>query len=128
MRQFGNNVGIAFQIKDDIFDYGTSENIGKPTGIDIKEQKMTLPLIYTLNHVEKKVKKRIINTIKNHNKDNSRVQEVIELVISTGGIKYAEKQMHSYKEKALTILKKLPESDAKSSLELLVNYSIERDK
>jgi octaprenyl-diphosphate synthase len=128
MRQFGHNVGIAFQIKDDIFDYGTSENIGKPTGIDIKEQKMTLPLIYTLNNVEKKVKKRIINTIKNHNKETPRVQEVIELVISTGGIKYAEKQMHFYKEKALTILKTFPESDAKASLELLVNYSIERDK
>ena len=128
MRQFGNNVGIAFQIKDDIFDYGTSKNIGKPTGIDIKEQKMTLPLIYTLNNVEKKVKKRIINTIKNYNKDTSRVQEVIELVISTGGIEYAEKKMNYYKEKALTILKKFPESDAKSSLELLVNYSIERDK
>jgi octaprenyl-diphosphate synthase len=128
MRQFGDSVGIAFQIKDDIFDYGTSEKIGKPTGIDIKEKKMTLPLIYTLNNVEKTAKKRIINTIKNHNTDKIRVQEVIELVISTGGIKYAEEQMHFYKDKALNILNQFPESDAKTSLELLVNYSIERDK
>jgi len=128
MRQFGDYIGVAFQIKDDIFDYGTSEKIGKPTGIDIKEKKMTLPLIYTLNNVEKKVKKRIINTVKNHNTDKIRVQEVIELVISTGGIKYAEEQMHFYKDKALTILNQFPESDAKTSLELLVNYSIERDK
>ena len=128
MRQFGDYIGVAFQIKDDIFDYGTSEKIGKPTGIDIKEKKMTLPLIYTLNNVEKKVKKRIINTVKNHNTDKIRVQEVIELVISTGGIKYAEEQMHFYKDKALTILNQFPESDAKASLELLVNYSIERDK
>ncbi len=128
MRQFGDYVGIAFQIKDDIFDYGTSEKIGKPTGIDIKEKKMTLPLIYTLNNIEKKLKKRIINTVKNHNTDKIRVQEVIELVISTGGIKYAEEQMHFYKDKALAILQEFPESDAKASLELLVNYSIERDK
>ena len=110
MRQFGDYIGVAFQIKDDIFDYGTSEKIGKPTGIDIKEKKMTLPLIYTLNNVEKKVKKRIINTVKNHNTDKIRVQEVIELVISTGGIKYAEEQMHFYKDKALTILNQFPKS------------------
>jgi len=128
MRQFGDNVGIAFQIKDDIFDYGSSEKIGKPTGIDIKEKKMTLPLIYTLNNVEKPVKKRIINTVKNHNTDSKRVHEVIDLVIKTGGIKYAEEKMHHYKNKALDILKEFPESDAKASLELLVNYSIERDK
>ena len=89
---------------------------------------MTLPLIYTLNNVEKKAKKRIINTVKNHNTDEMRVQEVIELVISTGGIKYAEEQMHLYKDNALAILKEFPESDAKESLALLVNYSIERDK
>jgi len=128
MRSFGNYVGIAFQIKDDIFDYGTGEKIGKPTGIDIKEKKMTLPLIYTLNNVDKSTRKRIINTVKNHNTNKKRVQEVIDLVINSGGIKYAEEKMHYYKDKALNILREFPESEAKASLELLVNYSIDREK
>ena len=128
MERFGELVGIAFQIKDDIFDYGTGEHIGKPTGIDIKEQKMTLPLIYTLNNVDRKQRRRIINTVKNHNKDKKRVQEVIDLVIAIGGIKYAEKRMHEFKEEALALLPEFPDNEAKKSLELLVNYSIERVK
>lgn len=128
MEQFGNLVGIAFQIKDDIFDYGTGDKIGKPTGIDIKEQKMTLPLIYTLNNVDAATRKNIIRTVKRYNTDKQKVQEVINLVIETGGIKYADKVMHEYKDKALAILEEFPDSDAKESLKLLVNYSINREK
>lgn len=128
MEEFGNFVGIAFQIKDDIFDYGTGDKIGKPTGIDIKEQKMTLPLIYTLNNVDSATRKKIIRTVKRHNTDKQRVQEVVNLVVETGGIKYADKVMHEYKDKALDILEEFPESEAKESLKLLVNYSINREK
>lgn len=128
MEQFGNLVGIAFQIKDDIFDYGTGDKIGKPTGIDIKEQKMTLPLIYTLNNVDAATRKNIIRTVKRHNTDKQKVQEVVNLVIETGGIKYADKVMHEYKDKALAILDEFPQSEAKESLQLLVNYSINREK
>tara|TARA_B110000014_G_scaffold209749_1_gene161349 strand:- start:1635 stop:2612 length:978 start_codon:yes stop_codon:yes gene_type:complete len=128
MRQFGENVGLAFQIKDDIFDFGSSENIGKPTGIDIKERKMTLPLIYTLNNVDVAQKKRIINTIKNHNEDTNRVQEVIEMVIANGGIEYSEKKMFEYKEKALALIKGFPDNPSKNALIGLVDYSIARNK
>jgi len=128
MEQFGNLVGIAFQIKDDIFDYGTGDKIGKPTGIDIKEQKMTLPLIYTLNNVDAATRKNIIRTVKRHNTDKQKVQEVVNLVIETGGIKYADKVMHEYKDKALAILDEFPQSEPKESLQLLVNYSINREK
>ena len=125
---FGEKVGIAFQIKDDLFDYTQSSFIGKPTGIDIREQKMTLPLIYTLNNVDKKTKNGIINTVKNHHKNDKQVAELIVLVKNTGGLKYASKIMKNYQKEALTILSKFPDSDAKNSLELLVNYVINRKK
>ena len=128
MYQFGINVGMAFQIKDDIFDFGSSVEIGKPTGIDIKERKMTLPLIYTLNNVSKKVKNRIINTFKKHNEDPERVQEVIQLVIDNGGIEYSERKMLEYKEKALSYIDELPENESKKSLISLLEYSISRTK
>ena len=128
MENIGINVGMAFQIKDDIFDYGTSENIGKPTGIDIKERKLTLPLIYTLNKVNKPEKRKIINVIKKDKQDPKLVQEIIQLVIDEGGIKYAEKIMHEFKDKALLDLKEFPESDAKKSFIGLINYSINRTK
>ena len=128
MYQFGINVGMAFQIKDDIFDFGSSAEIGKPTGIDIKERKMTLPLIYTLNNVSKKVKNRIINTFKNHNEDPQRVQEVIQLVIENGGIEYSERKMLEYKEKALGYIKDFPENESKKALISLLEYSISRTK
>lgn len=128
MENIGTNVGMAFQIKDDIFDYGTSENIGKPTGIDIKERKLTLPLIYTLNKVNKPEKRKIINVIKKDKQDPKLVQEIIQLVIDEGGIKYAEKIMHEFKDKALLDLKEFPESDAKKSFIGLINYSINRTK
>jgi octaprenyl-diphosphate synthase len=125
MRYFGELIGMAFQIKDDLFDY-TDEAIGKPTGIDIKEQKMTLPLIYTLNHCSSKEKSWIINSIKNHNKDKKRVKEVIALVKKIGGLTYAEQKMKEFQQDALQILKDFPSSTYKDSLELMVNYVIER--
>ncbi len=127
MRWFGELIGMAFQIKDDLFDYGDAA-IGKPTGIDIKEQKMTLPLIYTLNHCTSKKKKWLINSIKNHNKNKKRVNEVIDFVKVSGGLEYATTIMHEYKDKALAILSEYPESDYKSSLVLMVNYVIDRKK
>jgi len=126
MRAFGEAVGIAFQIKDDLFDYGTDKSIGKPTGIDIKEKKMTLPLIYSLNNATWLQKRKIINIVKNHNNDPARVAEVISFVIDSGGIQYAEKSMNEYREKALNVLKEFPDNEAKTSLGQLVNYVIER--
>ena len=128
MHQFGIFTGIAFQIKDDLFDYGSGEEIGKPTGIDIKEKKMTLPLIYALAQSGWMEKRKIINTIKNNSEDTERVQEVIEFVIKKGGIPYAEKAMHQYKDKALNVLREFPDSDAKAALEQLVIYTTERKK
>ncbi len=127
MRRFGELIGMAFQIKDDLFDYG-EEQIGKPTGIDIKEQKMTLPLIYVLNNSTSKEKKWIINSIKNHNKDKKRVKEVIALVKANGGLDYAVTKMKEYQKEALSILNDYPSSTYKDSLILMVNYVIERKK
>tara|TARA_R110002124_G_scaffold50323_6_gene146583 strand:- start:13886 stop:14821 length:936 start_codon:yes stop_codon:yes gene_type:complete len=126
-RKFGELIGMAFQIKDDLFDYG-EERIGKPTGIDIKEQKMTLPLIYVLNKCSKAEKKWLINSIKNHNKDKKRVKEVIAFVKANGGLEYAVEKMLAYKEEALALLNTYPDSEYKSSLELMVNYVVDRKK
>ncbi len=126
MHKFGELIGIAFQIKDDLFDYSEAK-IGKPTGIDIKEKKMTLPLIYTLNHCSKEEKKWLINSVKNHNKDKKRVKEVIEFVKKNQGIEYTSAKMKEYHEKALTILNEYPDSPYKESLTLMVNYVIERE-
>lgn len=127
MRKFGELIGMAFQIKDDLFDYGT-EKIGKPTGIDIKEQKMTLPLIYTLNNCSKKEKNWIINSVKNKNKDPKTVKEVIAFVKSSGGLEYAVSKMKTFQQEALQLLDYYPESPFKNSLILMVNYVIERKK
>src|SRR6056297_3667109 len=127
MRKFGELCGMAFQIKDDLFDYG-NERIGKPTGIDIKEQKMTLPLIYTLNHCSKKEKSWVINSIKNHNKNKTRVKEVISFVKQQGGLDYAVEKMLWYRDEALDLLQTYPESEYGSALELMVNYVVDRDK
>ena len=127
MRQFGELIGMAFQIKDDLFDYGTQQ-IGKPTGIDIKEQKMTLPLIYVLNHCSKKEKSWLINSIKKYNKDSKRVKEVISFVKDNGGLEYAVSKMKTFQEQALQLLEPFPESPYKESLILMVNYVIERNK
>lgn len=126
MHKFGELIGIAFQIKDDLFDYSEAK-IGKPTGIDIKEKKMTLPLIYTLNHCSKEEKKWLINSVKNHNKDKKRVKEVIEFVKKNQGIEYTSAKMKEYHEKALAILDEYPDSPYKESLISMVNYVIERE-
>jgi octaprenyl-diphosphate synthase len=126
MRAFGEAVGIAFQIKDDLFDYGDGSNIGKPTGIDIKEKKMTLPLIYALNNASFFEKRRIINIVKNNNNDPEKVALVIDFVVKSGGIQYAESRMRDYRDKALKILSELPESPSRTSLAALVNYTTER--
>ena len=126
MRKFGEYIGIAFQIKDDLFDY-TDDKIGKPTGIDIKEQKMTLPLIYTLNTCSKKDKSWIINSIKKHNKDKKRVKEIITFVKENGGIEYTTNKMLDYRNKALAILENYPASAYKTSLLGMINYVVERD-
>tara|TARA_B100000941_G_scaffold3689_1_gene2396 strand:+ start:830 stop:1807 length:978 start_codon:yes stop_codon:yes gene_type:complete len=124
--KIGENIGIAFQIKDDLFDYG-KKKIGKPRGIDIKEKKLTLPLIYTLNEVDKNKRKWLIKSIKKHNKDKSRVKEIIALVKDTGGLNYAVEKMNYYHKIALDDLKKLPENEFKESLIDMINYVIERD-
>ena len=126
-RKFGELCGMAFQIKDDLFDYG-GQKIGKPTGIDIKEQKMTLPLIYALNHCSKKEKSWVINSIKNHNKDKKRVKVVIAFVKEKGGLDYAVSKMLQYRNEALELLDTYPESDYKSALQLMVNYVVDRKK
>jgi octaprenyl-diphosphate synthase len=128
MKKFGELVGMAFQIKDDIFDYGSGEKIGKPTGIDIKERKMTLPLIYALNNSEKPERRKMVNIVKNHNEDPKKVQEVIDFVIRKNGVTYAAKKMHEYKDAALTILNTFPETPARKSLEGLVMYTVNREK
>lgn len=125
MRLFGEKIGISFQIKDDLFDFGTSD-VGKPLGIDIKEKKMTLPLIYALDHASKTDKKRIIKIIKKYNTDKVKVNEVIEFVRKSGGLEYAEEIMNRYRTDAFEILKELPASEAKNSLEELVLYVTER--
>ncbi len=126
-RKFGELCGMAFQIKDDLFDYG-SEQIGKPTGIDIKEQKMTLPLIYALNQSDTEQRRWLINSIKNHNKNKKRVKEVIAYVKEKGGLEYAVTKMLEFKDKALKMLDNYPDSDYKSSLTLMVNYVVDRKK
>ncbi len=128
MRAFGENVGIAFQIKDDLFDYNASSIIGKPTGIDIKEKKMTLPLIHSLQKASDKDRKWIINTVKNHNTNKKKVSKVIDYVIQSGGIDYAHKKMLEYRNAAIEILHSFESNEARLSLESLVNYTIERKK
>lgn len=124
-RSFGEKLGISFQIKDDLFDYG-HDNIGKPTGIDIKEKKMTLPLIYTLQQVDESTKRSIIYIVKNQNKDKKKVQEVIEIVKKTGGLEYARQKMLAYQKEALDILHQFPASEARNAMESLVGYVTQR--
>ena len=128
MRKFGELIGIAFQMKDDLFDYYNEDVIGKPTGIDIKEQKMTLPLIYTLRNCDRKQKKFIIQTVKNHNTNSDRVSKVLEIVKKSGGINYTVEKMKTYQEEALSLLKTFDDNESRKSLELLVNFVIERKK
>tara|TARA_Y200000002_G_scaffold133890_1_gene110376 strand:+ start:809 stop:1786 length:978 start_codon:yes stop_codon:yes gene_type:complete len=125
MHKLGELIGMAFQIKDDLFDYG-KKKIGKPVGIDIREKKMTLPLIHVLNKSSKSDKRTIINIIKNRNKNKTKVDELIQLVKEKGGIEFAEEKMNFYRQKALKILREFPKNDYRDSLELILNYVIER--
>lgn len=126
MHSFGENVGMAFQIKDDLFDYRNDGLSGKPNGTDIKEKKMTLPLIFMLSELSYLDRRKVINTIKNHNNNPAKVSAVIEKVNNSGGIEYANKKMIEYKDRALKILSDFPYSESRSSLEKLVVYTTER--
>jgi len=125
LRQFGEKVGIAFQIKDDLFDYGT-EDVGKPTGNDIKEKKLTLPLIYTLSHLDKATRREVIYIIRNQNRDRGKVQYVIRKVAETGGIDYAIRCMNVYRDEALAILHEFEDNEVRRALEELVRYTTDR--
>ena len=125
MKLFGEKAGIAFQIKDDLFDYG-KEDIGKPTGNDIREKKLTLPLIYTLNNVDPATKRSMIYIIKNENKNARKVKFVIDTVVETGGIKYATQKMNAYRDEALAILNEFPDNPVRKALEELVRYTTDR--
>ncbi|MDG2146957.1 MAG: polyprenyl synthetase family protein [Flavobacteriaceae bacterium] len=126
MYEFGKLLGIAFQIKDDLFDYG-EKKIGKPLGIDIRERKVTLPFIYSLSVLNLEDKKWIINTIKSHNKDKNRVLKAISKIKESGGLDYASKKMEMYKDNAVKILDGFPNSPYKESLILLANFVTTRD-
>ncbi len=126
MRIFGEKTGIAFQIKDDLFDYGNA-NIGKPTGNDIKEKKLTLPLIYTLNNVSYLLRKKLIYIVKNENDNKDKVRYVIDEVHKAGGIEYAKQKMMAYRDEALAVLYHFPDSDVRKGLEELVRYTTDRN-
>lgn len=126
MQDFGTFTGMAFQIKDDLFDYLSSNVIGKPVGIDIKEQKMTLPLIHTLKMANEADRKYYFNTIKHYNNDKKRVKELIDFVKKSGGLDYAVTIMKDFQKKAKNILDEFPDSEAKHSLHLMLDYVIER--
>jgi octaprenyl-diphosphate synthase len=125
MKLFGEKAGIAFQIKDDLFDYG-SASIGKPTGNDIKEKKLTLPLIYTLNNAEPSKKKELIYLLKNENRQKKNIQYIIDEVIKAGGITYAAETMNRYRDEAITILHQFPQNEIRDGLEALVRYTTDR--
>ena len=128
MKIFGEKVGIAFQIKDDLFDYTQNPLIGKPTGLDIREKKMTLPLIHTLNQVNKKEKSFIINTIKNDSKNSKKVEQIINLVKENKGLEFAENKMNEYYSESIKILEKFDNNEAKDSLKKLVEFVVKRKK
>lgn len=127
MRLFGEKVGLAFQIKDDLFDFGL-DDVGKPVGNDIKEKKMTLPLIYALAHTSNSEKRRIINLVKNHNEKNEKVDEVIQFVRSSGGLEYATTKMMQFQQEAFDLLAKFPDNVYKEGLKQLVTFTTERKK
>lgn len=127
MHLFGEKVGIAFQIKDDLFDFGT-DDVGKPLGNDIKEKKMTLPLIYALNSAGRKERHYIINLVKNHHEDKEKVEEVVRFVRASGGMEYAEDKMMDYQQQAFEILHSFPDNAFRQGLEKLVRFTTERKK
>jgi octaprenyl-diphosphate synthase len=125
MRNFGEKVGIAFQIKDDLFDYGT-EKVGKPTVNDIREKKLSLPLIYTLNKADKSIRKQLIYILKNKHKNQTQINFVIEQVIEAGGIDYATNKMIAYRDEALSILHQFNKTPVRDELESLVRFTTDR--
>jgi octaprenyl-diphosphate synthase len=125
MKLFGEKIGIAFQIKDDLFDYG-KEDVGKPTGNDIKEKKLTLPLIYTLNKISAEKKRELIYIIKNENKNTEKVRYVIDAVVASGGIEYAVEKMNNYRDEALEILHEFEDNEVRKALEELVRFTTDR--
>jgi octaprenyl-diphosphate synthase len=125
MKLFGEKTGVAFQIKDDLFDYG-NDDVGKPTGNDLKEKKLTLPLIFTLNNLPKSEKRKIIYIIKNQNKEPDKIKYVLQKVTDAGGISYANKKMIQYRDEALEILSQYPDGDIRRGLEELVRYTTDR--
>jgi octaprenyl-diphosphate synthase len=127
MRLLGETIGIAFQIKDDLFDYELTNKTGKPSGADIKERKMTLPLINALQTTDEATKKRIINIVKNNNNDPKKVAEVIDFVLHSGGMEYALNKMNEYRDKALAMLQTIPESEYKKSFIELIRFTTERE-
>ncbi len=127
MRLFGEKIGIAFQIKDDMFDFGT-DDVGKPLGIDIKEKKITLPLIYSLNKSDHSLKKEMINLVKNHNDEPKKIARIISFVKDSGGLQYAEEKMKIFRDEAFNILKTFPDSESRRGLEQLVLFTTERNK
>ena len=128
MYNIGENLGMAFQIKDDLLDFGQNEDIGKPTGIDIKEKKMTLPLIYLLNNSGKKEKKQYVNIVKNHSNDKQKVNWLIEHVKKSGGMEYAIKKMNEFEQKALNLLDFFPENESHKMLKEIIRFTIDRKK
>jgi len=128
MRQFGEYTGIAFQIKDDLFDYGNGQETGKPTGLDIKEKKLTLPLIHALRQVEASDRRWMVDVVKNRNQDDQAVAKLLRKVADVGGIAYAHKSMLEYRDKALEILRGFPQSESRDALEGLVHLTVERTK
>jgi octaprenyl-diphosphate synthase len=128
MREFGEHTGIAFQIKDDLFDYGAGQNVGKPTGIDIKEGKLTLPMIHALQQVDAKDRRWMVRTLKHDSSDNAAVARLIEKVVEVGGIAHAREHMYAYRDKALAVLHRLPDTEARDALEGLLQMTVERSK
>lgn len=128
MRLFGEHVGIAFQIKDDLFDYGAGAEIGKPTGLDIKEKKLTLPLIHALQQVPRSDRRWMVDVVKNRNEDGKAVARVVEMVTKAGGIAHATQRMHEHRDKATALLHTFPRNDARDALDGLVQLTVERTK
>lgn len=128
MKEFGELTGMAFQIKDDLFDYGNGHDTGKPTGLDIKEKKLTLPLIHSLQQVSSKDRRWMVNVVKNKSDDNRAVSQLLDKVTESGGISYSKNKMLEYRDRAISILHSFPESEARTSLEGLVQLTVERRK
>ncbi|MCW3087610.1 MAG: trans-hexaprenyltranstransferase [Sediminibacterium sp.] len=126
LKLFGEKVGMAFQIKDDLFDYGLQDGIGKPTGNDIKEKKLTLPLIYTLNHCSPDTRRKLIYIVKNENTEKEKIRFLIDTVAQSGGIRYATEKMFAFRDEALALLNEFPDSDIRQALEELVRYTTDR--